>query len=622
MRPLIKPIFTKNNQLKINISNHNLKIGEFRLCFSLVYSMISVEGATIHKQVGRYYELITSSNNILLTLQKTKLGSYNLSCGPEGVFIITIDNKHLSVDTAPLLFEKEIKNKEYEKLKETEFIPIIPEPTKCDIKNEFVNLLDLKIKINRNELEIFKEIERYTKPLNIEFNLNIGIPLIFLTKKLEKEEYKLLIKQEIIEIHHSDNAGKLYALFTLIQLINYYKKKLPISTIEDSPSLEWRGMHLDCARQYYNIEEIKRLFNYMALFKLNRFHWHLTDNEAWRIQLDCYPDLVNNGAYRGYNQLVPPFYGSGYHKYGGYYSKNDVLELIEYGKKLNIEIMPEIDLPAHSWTLLQIMPQLRDGESNIESKDVGSYSNNTINPSVDETNLFLKNILNELSQIFSFNIIHVGVDERPKESWEGSPKMVEYMKKNNLSTFEEVQDIYMNNIIATLKKNNKRTAAWNEAALPPYIDHNSAGSSGNVDRSCLVFAWEHPEVGIESSKRGFDTVLCPGIKTYFDMAYNNSTNERGICWASTIETKEIHEWKPMEGVSENNKKFIKGIQGQLWSETITNKDYFDSMINPRLATLAEIAWRSKSFRTWAEFRSSLLNSVEILSKMGWKFHKF
>ena len=196
------------------------------------------------------------------------------------------------------------------------------------------------------------------------------------------------------------------------------------------------------------------------------------------------------------------------------------------------------------------------------------------------------------------------------------------MKKNNLTTFEEVQDVYMNNIISILNKHNKRTAAWNEAALPPYLEHNSAGSAGNIDKSCLVFAWEHPNIGIESTKRGFETILCPGQTTYFDMAYNNSTNERGICWAGTIEAKEVHEWEPLAEIDDDKRKYVKGIQGQLWSETITNKEYFDSMINPRLAILSEIAWRSKSFRSWVEFRSSLLNSVEVLSKMGWKFHKF
>mgnify|MGYP001201642142 FL=1 len=622
MIPNIISTITKNNQLRIDISNLNLEHGDFKLCFSLVYSIISIDGAEILKQVGRYYELKTKNNSLLLTLQKPRIGTYNLSCGPEGIFMITKNNKLIEVQQSSLTFENEINNSVYDKIEKVESIPVIPEPTNYSLKNEFIQLSDLNIKIDSNQLDFIKEVEVYIKSIGINFNLKQGIPLIILNSDFKSEEYKIEIFPNKIEIHHSDYSGKLYAIITLIQLINFYKNKLPLCLIQDSPSLEWRGMHLDCARQYYSLDEIKRLFHYMALFKLNRFHWHLTDNEAWRIKLDCYPLLTDSGAFRGYHQLIPPFYGSGYDKYGGYYSKEDILELIQYGKKLNIEIMPEIDLPAHSWTLLQIMPDLRDLSSNIESQDVGSYSNNTINPSVEETNLFLKNVFEELSNIFSFNVIHVGVDERPRESWTGSPKIIEFMKKNNLNTFEEVQDFYMNNIINTLKKNNKRTAAWNEAALPPYNDIGSSGSAGNIDKSCLIFAWEHPDVGIESTNRGFETIICPGKKTYFDMAYNNSTNERGICWAATIEAKEIHDWEPLQGIDDDKKKYIKGIQGQLWSETITKKEYFDIMINPRLATLAELAWRSKSFRSWKEFRSSLSNAVELLSKMGWNYHKF
>ena len=509
MAPKINPTFTRNNQLRIDLSNHDLNHGEFKLCFSLVYSIISIDNAKIVNQVGRYYELYTSNNSIILTLQKNRIGSYNLSCGPEGVFIISSDNKLIEVDLFPLRFEKEIKNQNYDESEEIEIIPIIPEPKKCDLKNEFLEFIDLKIKIEKKDLELFKQLEIYTKPANIIFNLNSGIQLEFVKSSLKTEEYKIKIVSEKIEIYYSDYAGKLYGLITLIQLINYFKNKIPLCIIEDSPALKWRGMHLDCARQYYSLKEIKRLFNYMALFKLNRFHWHLTDNESWRVHLNCYPNLTTKGAFRGYNQLIPPFYGSGYNKYGGYYSKNEILELIRYGKKLNIEIMPEIDLPAHSWTLLQIMPELRDQNSNMETKDVASYSNNTINPSVEETNIFLENIFKELSEIFAFDIIHVGVDERPKESWEGSPKIIDFMKKNNLTSYEELQDFYMNNIIATLKKNNKRTAAWNEAALSPHNDIGSSGSAGKIDKSCLVFAWVHPDVGIELTNIGFETVLCP-----------------------------------------------------------------------------------------------------------------
>lgn len=615
-------IFTKNNKLKLSIFKNQFQHGEFKICFSLVYSIQTIQGGSIIKKVGRYYEINAEQDEIFLSLQEPRIGSYNLSCGPEGLFVLDKNDKKIECKVKPLNFESPIPQIVYSEDNNKIFNPIIPLPNNLKLKNETTQIKDLIFKIPSNEKKFFNNFENLIIASDIKFNSLTGFPIAFVKTKLKPEEYKITIDKNLLTIHYSDYGGKFYSIISLIQLLNYYKSNLPLGTIQDRPTLNWRGMHLDCARQFYTIDEIKRLLDYMSFFKLNRFHWHLTDNEAWRVELECYPNLTKVGAYRGYNEAIPPFYGTGYDKNGGYYSRAEVKELIEYAKLRNIEIMPEIDLPAHSWTLLQIMPELRDSSTNIIAEDVGNYPNNTINPALEETHIFLKKILEELSDIFSFNIIHVGVDERPKESWEGSPKVIEYMKNNNIASFDELQDDYMNNIITILKKSNKLTAAWNEAALPPHNDIGSSGSAGKIDKSCIIFAWEHPDVGLMSAKKGFKTVLCPGQTTYFDMAYNNSTYERGICWAATIEVKEVFEWKPVDGYSSNDLENILGIQAQLWSETITNKNYFDEMINPRLATLAEIAWCSEAKRSWENFRSSLKNNLEYLSKMGWKFHNF
>ena len=618
----IQLIFTQNNRLKIQIINNKYVHGDFKICFSLVYSIQDISGATISKKVGRYYEIHSQQDEIFLTLQEPRIGSYNLSCGPEGLFVLDKNDQKVECKIIPLKFENPIEPIVYADEKNTIFDPVIPLPNLLKLDKETIPIKDLTFKIPTDEKNFFDNLKNIFYASNIKFNTSSGYSIVFKRQNLKSEEYKINIKKEFISIEYSDYGGKLYSIITLIQLINFYKTYLPICSIEDKPSLNWRGMHLDCARQFYTIDEIKRLMDYMCFFKLNRFHWHLTDNEAWRVELECYPNLTKVGAYRGYNEIIPPFYGTGYNKTGGYYSRSQILELIEYARGRNIEIMPEIDLPAHSWTLLQVMPELRDSSSNIVSEDVGNYQNNTINPAVEETHRFLKNILEELSEIFSFNIIHVGVDERPKESWEGSPKVIEYMKKKGIGSFDELQDEYMNNIINILKKSNKLTAAWNEAALPPHNDIGSAGSAGKIDKSCIIFAWEHPDVGIMSAKKGFKTVLCPGHKTYFDMAHNNSTYERGICWAATIEVKQVFDWEPLKDFATKDLDNVLGIQGQLWSETITDKDYFDKMINPRLATLAEIAWCSKAKRSWAQFRSSLLHNLDYLSKLGWNFHNF
>ena len=620
MTPQVNISFTKENKLKI-ILDDKLIDSNFKLCFSLVYSIKSITGAHITKQIGRYYELSLEKNTILLDLQIPRIGNFNLSSGPEGIFIIDqLNNSKLNINVSDLIFEKPIKKKIYEDLETKNFIPIIPEPDKVHLQNEFIIIENKTFNLNV-ETEIISNLQNIISKLDINLSSEKGFPIFFQNDdQLLEDQYSIQITKDNIEIKYNNYGGKLYGLISLVHLIDFYQTKLPICTIQDNPKYQWRGMHLDCARQFYTIDEIKRLFDYMVLFKLNRFHWHLTDNEAWRIEIKKYPDLALNGGYRGYNFKIPPLYGSGYDKYGGYYSQEDIKELIIYAKKLNIEIMPEIDLPAHSWALLEIMPELREQSSNIVSEDVGSYRNNTINPSLEKTITFLKDMLSEVSSVFSYNVIHVGVDERPSNAWEGSPAIIEFMKKNNIKSQEEYQDYYMNFLIDFLKSQNKRTAAWNEAAVSPHINHGVGGSAGKIDKSCLIFSWEHSDVAKETTNKGFETILCPGQKTYFDMAYNNSTEERGICWAATIEVKDIYEWDPIKNIKKS--ELIKGLQGQLWSETITEKKFFDQMINPRLATLSEVAWKGKISRKWIEFRSALLNSMNFIKKLGWRYHNF
>ena len=629
---IISPKFNKNNLLEIELQNNSSEnLHELKLCFSLVYSIESLEGATIFKKIGRYYELIFDNIHsiskekltISIKLQKSRIGTYNLSSGPEGIFVVNKKDEILNTKINKLIFLKPIQLKKYNKNFSKFNCPIIPEPNVFKLSNVNKLSTNKKFYISNKEIQEFLLIMSPTLDLlDIKFNALKGIKINFSKREMNIDEYKICIQRDSIEIFANSYGGKIYALISLIHLIFFYEDKLPIGEIEDKPKFEWRGMHLDCSRQFHNVDQIKRLLIYMSLFKLNRFHWHLTDNEAWRLDLKSYPNLAKNSSYRGYNQIIPPLYGNGYQNSGGYYSKDDVENLIQFAKKLNIEIMPEIDLPAHSWALIQILPGLIDESSNVESKDVGGYTSNTINPSLDYTWNFLEKIIKEISDMFTFSVVHVGLDERPKSAWDGSPKIIEFMKKNNLLTSDDLQDYYLNRVINLLKDKNKKTAAWNEAALPPYNDIGSGGSAGNIDKNCLIFAWEHPEVSSLSVKKGFETIMCPGQKTYFDMAHNNSTSERGICWAATIEASEIHAWKPLSIIDAKYQNLIKGIQGHLWSETITSIEYIDLMINPRLATLAEVAWSEDNRREWGEFRGVLNQSMKILSAIGWKYHNF
>ena len=383
------PKFNKKNYLEILIKNNfRTKIKISKVCFSLIYSIKSVEGAKIHKQLGRYYELklnkpilsVNENSLILIEMQSTKLGTYNMSCGPEGMFVVDMQDKIIKIFVKKLIFKNKISFPDYKKINNLVKIPIIPQPKKFKINNQFLKFNNNFFTKDNKVLEIVSILNPIIKIVKVNFKSQKGIKIFYEERKFNKEEYIVEISKNYIKIIASNYGGRVYALISLLQLIHYYKNKLPLGIIKDKPQFKWRGMHLDCARQFHSVKKIKRLFEYMVLFKLNRFHWHLTDNEAWRLDLKSFPKLVKKFSYRGYNEIIPPVYGSGYYKYGGYYSTREVKEIIQYAKKLNIEVMPEIELPAHSWAVIQFMPKLLDNFKKINFQDIGNYKNNTINP--------------------------------------------------------------------------------------------------------------------------------------------------------------------------------------------------------------------------------------------------
>ena len=276
--------------------------------------------------------------------------------------------------------------------------------------------------------------------------------------------------------------------------------------------------------------------------------------------------------------------------------------------------MPEIDLPAHSWALVSNFKKLQE-KNDLSWKNVkGGYLNNTINPALDYTWVFVKKVVSEVSKIFDFEYFHIGVDERPKNAWTRSPSINKLMKKNNIKNIDNIQDYFVNRIQNILKIHKKKSAAWNEAVT-------KSNESININKNCLIFAWENRKKGIEAAKKGFDVIMCPAQKCYLDMAHNKSSHENGLVWAGVIDTKDIFLWNPLKNLENKVKNKIIGIQAQLWSETITNINFMDIMINPRLIAIAEVAW-SKKTRNWSEFRCILNKIIKLTHLIGWKNHRY
>ena len=233
----IQLIFTQNNKLKIQIINNQYVHGDFKICFSLVYSIQDISGATISKKLGRYYEIHSQEDEIFLTLQEPRIGSYNLSCGPEGLFVLDKNDNNIECKIIPLKFEHPIEPIVYKDEKDKIFDPVIPLPNLLKLDKKIIPIKDLTFKIPTDEENFFDNLKNIFYASNIKFNTSSGCSIVFKRQDLKSEEYKINIKKEFISIEYSDYGGKLYSIITLIQLINFYKTYLPICSIEDKPSL-------------------------------------------------------------------------------------------------------------------------------------------------------------------------------------------------------------------------------------------------------------------------------------------------------------------------------------------------------------------------------------------------
>ena len=237
-----------------------------------------------------------------------------------------------------------------------------------------------------------------------------------------------------------------------------------------------------------------------------------------------------------------------------------------------------------------------------------------MNPGLKFTWIFLGKIFREISSLFPFSIIHIGGDERPKTSWTKSPSVKKLMKKNKLKNLNQVQEYFVNEVHKINNKFNKKTAIWNDG-LKSY-------SKKNLKKDCIIFAWENLKKGYLCLREGYNIILSPAQYCYFDMAYSKINSERGLLWAGAIETKKVFNWEPVPKKYKKISRKIIGIQGHLWSETITNINLMDIMINPRLIALSEVAWSKSIRRNWPLFRGVLKNIITLTRKIGWENHKF
>lgn len=414
---------------------------------------------------------------------------------------------------------------------------------------------------------------------------------------LNEEGYAIEFSPEGAEIAGGAYTGLLYGLVTLAQIqrgarLHPQSFTFPTSgRIEDQPQMRWRGCHLDVARRFYSSEEVKQFLAILAWNKLNIFHWHLSDDEAWRVEIEAYPELTEKAAWQGYGMEVPPLLGAGPEMTGGYYTKDAIRDIVAVGEDFGVEIVPEIDVPGHCYAMLQALPQLKDPGENGLYHSIQSFPNNCLNPAVEQVHEVIETIFGEMVELFPSAYFHVGADEVPAEAWASSPKANAMRAELGAEGTAPLQAAFLQRIQAFLTSQGKITGAWEEAA---------EGGGIGKDDSYLV-GWRTVEAAGKLAAEGYSVVVAPGQAYYLDMANGEDWHECGAAWAGWSPPEKAYNFQPNAGWSEAETERLLGVQACIWSEPMSDRGVFDRLVFPRLSAIAETGWTAPERRDFGRF---------------------
>ncbi|ELX8649413.1 family 20 glycosylhydrolase [Vibrio vulnificus] len=434
---------------------------------------------------------------------------------------------------------------------------------------------------------------------------------------LDEGAYQLKISQEQVRVEAGSSSGFVHATASLLQLLDYnsltQEAQLACCSISDSPRFRYRGMMLDCSRHFHSVEQVKRLINLLAHYKFNTFHWHLTDDEGWRVEIKAFPALTEVGAWRGVDEAIEPQYTHISQRYGGFYSQEEIKEVVAYAAQRSIMVIPEIDVPGHCRAAIKSLPEmLVEAEDDTVYRSIQNYSDNVLNPGLSTTYQFLDGVLEEIAQLFPAPYVHIGADEVPHGVWSNSPSCQALMKQHGYQDYKELQGHLLRHAEQKLRSLGKRMLGWEEA------QHGD-----KVSKDTVIYSWLSEEAAVNCARQGFDVVLQPAQTTYLDMTQDYAPEEPGVDWANPLPLEKAYNYEPLANIPADDPihKRIWGIQTALWCEIINNPERMDYMVFPRIIALAEACWTQKEHRDWNDFLSRLKGHLPLLDKQGIKYRQ-
>jgi hexosaminidase len=433
---------------------------------------------------------------------------------------------------------------------------------------------------------------------------------LFFSKRpdLRAEEYSLVIDGKGITITYGSSAGLLYALQSLDQLMEEQRKSVTLygTTIVDEPAFSWRGVHLDCSRHFFTVAEIKAFLDQMLALKLNTFHWHLTDDQGWRIEIKQYPKLTEVGAWRdstivGHYSRTPRVYEQQH--YGGFYTQEEAKEIVSYAAKRGITVVPEIELPGHARAALAAYPELGCTGEQLPVPGLWGVFDDVF-CSQPETIAFLKNVLEEVVAIFPAETIHVGGDECPKVRWDACPKCKRVMEENGLHDTHELQSYIIREMEAFLRARGKKLMGWDEIL------------EGGLADNAQVMSWRGTEGGIAAAQQHHPVVMTPTAYCYFDY-YQSGHPDEPLAIGGFLPLEKVYAFQPVPPqLTEEEKTYVIGGQANLWTEYLPTMDAVEYSAFPRLIAMAQVLW-TKERPAYREFvRQMTIHYLPRLKTQG------
>jgi len=498
------------------------------------------------------------------------------------------------------------------KTQESKEFSIIPKPNSINYNPSFKKNKTADFHFKKNmRLVVAADVSDDLIPmaeelLQVNFSDKKDLPSIILRHSVNiknDEAYELSVYADSIIIAGKSDAGIFYGIQSLAQMlpVDWDKEtSIPICEIKDYPRFPYRGMHLDVCRHFYSVDFVKKYIDLMARYKLNTFHWHLTEDQGWRIEIKKYPKLTEIGAWR---MQLDTASGDSI-RYGGFYTQEQIKEVVAYAAKRYITIIPEIELPGHARAALAAYPEFSCTGKQLPVANTWGVFEHVYCAGNDATFNFLEDILDEVIELFPSTYIHIGGDECPKEAWKKCSKCQARMKAKGLKNEHELQSYFIQRIEKYLLTKNRKIIGWDEIL------------EGGLAPEATVMSWRGIQGGIAAAKQHHDVIMTPGTHCYFDHYQANPKYEPHAIGGYTT-VKKVYSYEPIpDELNDKESKFILGAQANMWTEYIPSEHHLEYMLLPRMLALAEVDWTMPENKNWEDFNRRLQAQFSKFDREG------